>query len=245
MLRTREVWPCVLFGGLITVYAAAGNCVLGQDGDDEEQTRKFKEELTRISKAAEPGDEVIALRDADLKAGRERTGTARKGQKLTLEQVQAQWFWVESNGAKGWIDSSLVMDARLFDWYSGFPDDERIFTSQGMRAKFKGFWFDVAGQRSAATFLDGRSMQFGGRSVSLPVVFVVGDETSCTLDKRGSRWLLSVTFMRLHNVGAFDRIPLAVDSLRRYGAVQPGDFVRIDVKQRRVYVNGQRRGPGT
>jgi len=49
--------------------------------------------------------------------------------------------------------------------------------------------------------------------------------------------------MRLHNAGTFDRIPSAVDSLRRYGAVRPGDLVRIDAEQRRVYVNGQLRAP--
>jgi len=49
------------------------------------------------------GDAVVAVRDADLKSGRDKVATVRKGDKLSVEQVQGKWLLVRSGETRAWI----------------------------------------------------------------------------------------------------------------------------------------------
>jgi hypothetical protein len=234
--RTSKTLAVLLLGAMTAGVAT------GEDSDTREQcVQQAEEELRQIETGFKPGYEAILLRNVQLKAGSETFGTVAKGEKVVVEQIQGKWLWVKSGQTRGWVDKEAVMVTTLWDWYTRLSDNKLISTGRGVRAKFKGVWFDVPGKgRWPAQFID-NPIQVNGRLLLSSPVLVLGDDASFTLDEAGREWLLSVTFVRQNSPAMLERIPLALKSLGRYGAVQSGDFVQIDVKQRHVYVNGQLR----
>ena len=219
----------------------------GSSGMDEIDQRdkkleQAKKEIDKLTKESElkPGVEVVVLKNANLMSGTETVGTVRKGQKLTVEDVQDEWLWVQSGQTKGWLDKRNVIYAALMDWYKRLPNDEQVTIGDRMYGNYKDILFEVIGQKGANFFID-NPIQMGAQVASHPVM-VIGKNATFVLDRQGPQWLLSVTFMRLSNVFSNDT-PVVVNAARRYGLVRPGDFVRIDAKQRRVYVNSERQRP--
>ncbi|MFH1924554.1 MAG: hypothetical protein ABIP48_32275 [Planctomycetota bacterium] len=227
---------------VLVIGAAPAAVTRGEDYEARQQhIKQAEEELSQIDNAPKPGDEVVALRDTQLKAGAETVGTVRKGEKLTVEQVQGNWLWVKSAQTPGWIDGGSVLNAKLLDWYQRLPDNQRVIAAGHSRGKYKGIFFEMNTQEGGPSFVDSTMTINGQNLVTHPVV-VIGKDMTFVLDKQGTQWLLSVGFMRFNSVG-FKNIPAAVNATRRYGTVQPGAFVRIDVDKQRVYVDGHLRGP--
>ena len=73
------------------------------------------------------GDEVVALRDVELKVEAQAVGTVQKGEKLTVQDVQGEWLWVRRGETLGWIYHDHVVGVRDITgtWQVTSPHFER------------------------------------------------------------------------------------------------------------------------
>lgn len=65
-----------------------------------------------------PGDEVVALKDHELKVRSTTVGEVRGGDRLIVEQTQGTWLWVRKGNIAGWIEKTAVKEVLA-------PPDER------------------------------------------------------------------------------------------------------------------------
>jgi len=186
------------------------------------------------------GDDVIALRDAPLKIETKMVGTVRKGDKLTVEDVQGNWLGVRSGDMHGWIEGTSVINAALKTWYERQSDmtsiwaalmdsKKRVDESGLARSIVFGVMFDfhsvkpgaepsTSGQVGAYNYMnDVRvpshfSVDYGEIKVTLAKLSVEANERKCYLSING----------------------------KSYKTVEQGDYVLI-TKSREVFVNGELR----
>ena len=221
--------------------------------------------LTATSFAQEfkPGDEVVALRDRELKIGREPVASVRKGQKLTVEQVQDNWLWVRSGETRGWIDNRSVIGADLVSWYERQDDmassagaekalDHRVDEHGEGRARILGVTFQVLGLRARSkpgilihagdnvVIDDGNTISGMGDPGWKNVVIRGPDGTLRTWPRDGVNIEYGGVKIVIERVRDLSRT-LSVNS-RPYGIVQPGSHVLIN-ESREVFVNGELRKP--
>ncbi len=205
---------------------------------EEKNLKKLQEELGRMDTVPKPGEEIVALRDASLMVETNRVGSVRKGEKLTVEQVQGNWLWVRSGQTRGWLDRRDVISEKLLDWYHRLPDGESVMQGETLRAKYKEILFETIGQGNTSSFIDSR-VDMGGRVASHPVM-IIGKNATFVLDREGPSWILAVTFTPVKQLFSMET-PLIVNAAPRYGVVRPDDYVFIDAKSRLVLVNGEPR----
>jgi hypothetical protein len=231
----------------LAIGAALATLTRGAQYEARAQGReKLKEELRQIDTAPKPGDEVVALRDSQLKAGAETVGAVRKGDKLVVEQVQGNWLWVQSGQTRGWIDGSRVISAALMHWYRRLPDGAPIHEGESVRMKCEGVFLVVDGGGGMSTINNRGHVKIG--TLELPRGFLaIGQKVVFLLTQSETGRILSVTFMRRAEAQADfppRDLPLYLNAARRYGTLRQGDFVRLAAGARQVFVNGQLRQAG-
>jgi len=200
--------------------------------------------LTATSFAQEfkPGDEVVALRDRELKIGREPVASVRKGQKLTVEQVQDNWLWVRSGKTRGWVDTRSVISSALLAWYERLPDNESVEAARQVMAKLDGVMFDIhdAGAERQLTHM-GEGNIFDGIRRDYLVLARYTKVGISTYRVSARHRALGIKFDP-PNIGMV--LPPPPGSLGApYGRIQAGDYVLISARTRQVFVNGQLRRP--
>jgi hypothetical protein len=208
--------------------------------------------VTAIGQEYKPGDEVVALRDTELKAGRETVGNARKGDKLTVEQVQDQWLWVRCGQTRGWIDSGRVLEAQLSAWYQSQPAMEsdpergeaglRVGQSGRARAKVLGITLELLGVKPdsrPAVYLNVPNAVFvDGSKVIAGVITVWGHKAESPKD--GVFLAYKRVAVQLERTSRESRSLMVNGKL--WGTLRAGDHVLID-DSLRVFVNGNLRRP--
>ncbi len=167
------------------------------------------------SKAQEykKGDEVVALRHAELKVEKRVVGTIRRGEKLAIENVRSDWLWVRHGQTRGWIESTAVVAPDLLAHYQRRPEGSVAQIWGGVRTKINGIAFRIEtdGRRTTIQkYRDGIKIKGGTMDA---VIGKVGDR-SCAFSVNG----------------------------KRYAQVQRGDYVFVRPSQE-VYVNGGLRTP--
>jgi hypothetical protein len=234
---------------VLTVLAACGaraGVARGQEpGGEEDRTEKLKQELHRIDTAPKPGDEVIALSDADLMVEAKSVGSLRKGGKWTVEQVQDSWLWVRSGDTRGWIDRRSVMSEKVLDWYQRLPNNTSVTLSEQTRAKFAGILFEIrkAGE-GPAVIGDSDGSVYGIPGLGRFSNAAYG-KVRIILEQVGNRNNRAAWIAFDPPEGASQQIPPPPGWTkgRSYGVVQPGQHVSIDTTSRQVFVNGHLRRP--
>ena len=61
---------------------------------------------TSIGQEYEKGDQVVALRDAEMKVGNTTVAWVSQNEKLVVEHVDGEWLWVRNRGMAGWVHSN-------------------------------------------------------------------------------------------------------------------------------------------
>jgi len=241
---------------VLIVLAVLGVCgaraavARGQEpGDEEDRTEKLKQDLRRIDATFKPGDEVIALSDADLTVEAKSVGSLRKGGKCTVERVQDNWLWVRSGDIRGWIDRGAVIGAALMDWYKRLPDNSSIEHSGVSRAKYEGILFEIADAGERGSVITGRDNAFlnaayNGVPVPLrpPFTATTYSNLGIIIHVQGKHRELGLYLTAGQPLaGFFSGVFEAALRARSYGTVEQGDYAFIDPRARLVLVNGERR----
>lgn len=230
---------------LAAVMACAGltTAAVGQDyqpGTDP--TEKLKQELTEIDPAPKPGTQVVALRDVDLMVKEKTVGTARRGEELTVEQVQGDWLWVRSGDVRGWVDEKSAINAALMDWYRRVPNNESVEMAGRVRAKLDGVLFDIQdpGEKNTLTHM-GTGNTFNGIRMDY-LVFARFTRVGFTTYRASERSrALGIKFNPRDTAMVLPPPPHFLGT--SYGTIGAGDFVFIDTDARKVFVNGDLRKP--
>jgi len=202
---------------LLAVLMIGAALVAATRGDeyeaDEQRMEKLNQELSQIDTTPKVGDEVVALSDTALKVAKQTVATARKGETLTVEQVQDNWLWVRTGQTRGWIESTAVIAPALLAYYQRRPEGFIAQIWGGVRTKINGIAFRIEtdGRRTAIeTHGSGMSIKGG----SMHVVIQKAGDSVCGLSVNG----------------------------KRHGQARRGDYVFIDPSQK-VFVNGRLRRP--
>jgi len=105
--------------------------------------------------ALKKGDEVIALRDSELRVEEKAVGGVRKGERLSVEDVKDDWLQVRTGETHGWVRTRVVIGAGLFEWFQKQPDGgsflssvfgspiKAVDKSQRVRVKLLGVTFEI------------------------------------------------------------------------------------------------------
>ncbi|MFH1924553.1 MAG: hypothetical protein ABIP48_32270 [Planctomycetota bacterium] len=206
-----------------------------REGDD--RTEKLKQELSEIDTAVKPGDEVVALRAAPLKAGTQVVVEVRRGDRLPVEQVQDRWLWVRSGETRGWIASDAVVNAKMIDWYQRLPEHFSVDSEGRVRARLRGVLFEIdgAGSKGATVNLN--------VNYADPCTAAFYTKVMVFLEKRGDgRWALYVNYDHPGKLSGSPPFPASFKG-RFYGTAAEGDCVSVSTAARQVFVNGQYRRP--
>ena len=165
-------------------------------------------------------------------------GTVRKGDKLTVEQVQDNWLWVAAGAIRGWIDRRSVISAALMDWYRRLPEGDSVDVSGQTRAKFRGVIFEIHNAGS-----QGSTVNFNVNYAD-PCTIAFYRKVMVFVERRDDgRWALYLNFHPPGSLAGSPPFPATFKG-NRYGAVAQGDYVFIDTDTRQVFVNGQVRRLG-
>jgi len=208
------------------------------------------------------GQEVVALRNAELKVEAKTVGTVRKGEKVTVEAVQDEWLWVRCAETRGWIERGIVMDAALMAWYERQPDmatiadsltgsPQRVDKSGRGRAKILGVTFEVLslhpGDKPSV-----QSSRSGGGIVQMGTNNSILSNNRALIQTNVGNNLGgdgAVVGVRVAYDGVEIAVRTATDRRRelsvngtRYGTVEKGDHVSVS-ESRQVFVNGTLRTP--
>jgi len=199
---------------------------------------------TSVGQEYRKGDEVVALRDCELKVGPHPIGTVRRGEKLAIEQIQDKWLWVRSGQTRGWIDSGSVMDAALFVWYRRLPELESVTMSATARAKFAGILFQITNAGTGPSIVGNSQGSIYGLPSRGPFLNATYSRARILLERVGRREsrILWIKFDPPGGDGIQIPPPPGWTTGSSYGLVQPGDLVLID-PSRKVFVNGVHRQP--
>jgi hypothetical protein len=187
-----------------------------------------------------PGDQVFALRNVDLKVGQKTVRSVRKGEKLTVEQVQGNLLGVRNGKTRGWIDNKAVIDVGLMAWYKRLPNYSSVEKADRTRGKFDGLLCEImdAGSKPLPNFFGSGSSVNGQPIPSGGGTYVNSQNVGIFLRKAGgSRRELLLAFPGSRNI--FPNI----SALKSYGMVEPADYVAISTDDQQVLVNGERRTP--
>jgi len=182
------------------------------------------------------GDEVFVLRATELRVPGKAVAAVRKGDKLTVEQVQDKWLWVRSGEVRGWIDNRSVIPATLKARYDSQTDVSSVWGAIVGGDKYVDA--DKSGRATPKLFgvgLDVRGLK-PGEGPQICNVVLGGWDNGRRLPKQGSLRYDDID-IALTESGA-DDWSLSIDG-KPYGTVTAGDYVLIAVPARQVFVNGQ------
>ena len=245
---------------------------IAQAEEEDQRTTKELDELTK-EPGFNPGDEVVALRETELMVEAKAVGTVRKGEKLTVEDVQANWFWVRSGATRGWIGNESVLGADVLAFYDRLSDNSSTTEekSRRTRGKLHGVLLEVVTAGPGVVIVTDTSL-------ALPHGVVLEDVTfpeAITITGSGvANVNTTFTFegingdnkVRVPDGLLYDSVNIQVGKAadgrralrirfpgarelpppppgRLYGTVEQRDYVFIDTKARQVSVNGQLRRP--
>ncbi len=201
-----------------------------------QSTDKLLQQLEQIEKdlQIEPGDQVVTLREVPLRIEAEVVGRVPKGKRLTVQHVQDEWLWVETEHGNGWLTQDDVLDARLWTWYQKLSDGDSVSSAQGTRARFEGVFFEIRQSGAGPTNPVDNPRQRTPNLIAYDRVWIY------LIPQSADTYSLIVNFHPPRRITT-GRPPEAFVAGFLFGTVSAGDYVQIDVPPHAVKVNGEER----